>query len=73
MKNYSPVQRRLAATLTVLSCLMSGKSAASNEGLLAFQPATPVVKSGMVMASTPPAPVAPRMAQKTRAQQDQRR
>jgi adhesin transport system outer membrane protein len=65
MKNYSPVQRRLAATLTVLSCLMSGKSAASNEGLLAFQPATPVVKSGMVMASTPPAPVAPRMAQKS--------
>lgn len=65
MKKYSPVQRRLAATLTVLSCLISGKSVASSEGLLAFQPVAPQAKSGMVMASTPPAPLAPRVAQKS--------
>lgn len=44
MKKYSPVQRRLAATLTVLSCLISGKSVASSEGLLAFQPVAPQAK-----------------------------
>ncbi|HDR2374861.1 TPA: TolC family protein [Enterobacter asburiae] len=65
MKKYSPVQRRLAATLTVLSCLISGKSVATSEGLLAFQPVAKEAKSGMVMASTPPAPLAPRLAQKS--------
>lgn len=65
MKKYSPVQRRLAATLTVLSCLISGKSIANSEGLLAFQPVAKEAKSGMVMASTPPAPLAPRLAQKS--------
>lgn len=65
MKKHSPVQRRLAATLTVLSCLISGKSVATSEGLLAFQPVAPEAKSGMMMASTPPVPLAPRLAQKS--------
>ncbi|QBC04866.1 transporter [Enterobacter cloacae] len=62
MKNYSPLQRHLVA-LAVLSCLVSGKSAANSDGLLVFNTATPVVKSSMVMASTPPAPAAPLVEQ----------
>ncbi|WP_368763927.1 TolC family protein, partial [Enterobacter asburiae] len=44
---------------------ISGKSVATSEGLLAFQPVAKEAKSGMVMASTPPAPLAPRLAQKS--------
>lgn len=62
MKNYSPLQRHLVA-LAVLSCLVSGKSAANSDGLLVFNTTTPVVKSSMVMASTPPAPAAPLVEQ----------
>lgn len=62
MKNYSSLQRRLVA-LAVLSCLVSGKSAANSDGLLVFNTTTPVVKSSMVMASTPPAPAAPLVEQ----------
>jgi Outer membrane protein len=62
MKNYSPLQRHLVA-LAVLSCLVSGKSAANSDGLLVFNTTTPVEKSSMVMASTPPAPAAPLVEQ----------
>lgn len=59
MKNESMiVQRRLAALLAAAACLASAKSAAANNGVFTFDPAMPAVKSGMVMASTPPAPAA---------------
>ena len=57
------MQRRLAALLTAAACLASAKSAANSDGLLAFVPVDPVVKSRMVMASTPPAPAAPLVEQ----------
>lgn len=57
------MQRRLAALLTAAACLASAKSAANSDGLLAFAPVDPAVKSRMVMASTPPAPAAPLVEQ----------
>ncbi|MBS3048419.1 TolC family protein [Enterobacter mori] len=57
------MQRRLAALLTAAACLASAKSAANSDGLLAFAPTAPVVKSRMVMASEPPAPAAPLVEQ----------